>query len=220
MPLMQKNSKLSEMQKQIASLLMHSPKTAEELAKALAIPYSQLMNELKELLRLKLIKRQGYPTYYSLSDKIAGKVKERTLIKEKDPFSLRLKIIIEAKAIEEEFLKKQLSEIEEALRKEKPFTIYDIQQAPIIKEEEYYSSFLDIDLSVADFRAIVNLMFYYGPVSVEVLRPEKIELSVQDLQDALMDLSEIVHAYADYIRKMMSRQELEEFTRKLFEKKH
>ncbi|HIH21072.1 MAG: hypothetical protein J4478_03720 [Candidatus Diapherotrites archaeon] len=211
-------AQLSETQKQISRLLMQGPKTAEEIAGSISMPYSKLMEELKEMLRLELIKKEGFPTKYGLKKEIVERVQERKRIEEKDFFKIRLSCIIEVQAIEEELLKKSLKEIEEMLRHEKIFTIYDCRQAEIVKEGEYYSSFLEVNLSVRDFKAMVRLMFYYAPITIEVLKPEKIELYAGDLQEALVDMAGLVHAYADQITKLMNRKELEQFNNSLYGK--
>jgi len=210
----------SETQKKISMLLMQGPKTAEELAGLMHLPYGTLIEDLKEMLKLELITKDGYPTKYSLKKEIVQTVQQRKSIEEKDSFKIRLNCIIEVQAIEEELLKKTLKEIEELLRNDSAFTIYDIKTAEIAKNEggEYYSSFLEANITAKDFKAIVHLMFYYAPISIEVIKPEKIELQANDLQDALVDMSELIHAYADQITKLMNRKELEEFNRKLYSK--
>ncbi|MEW6294871.1 MAG: hypothetical protein AB1467_01075 [Candidatus Diapherotrites archaeon] len=208
--------KYTDTQKRIALLLMHEPKTVEELSNQLNIPYDELMEELKPMLKLELVEKEGYPTKYRLKQHIKEEVKRRKELSEEDKNKLRLLATIEVQAIEEELLKKQLKEIKEAMMKEEDFLIYDIREAEAVKQNEYQSSFLEVNLSVKDFRALMRLMFLYGPVAVEVLKPQKFETTMDDLQDGLMAVVEIVHTYTDYIAKKMSREELEEFTRKLY----
>ncbi|MDO8647926.1 MAG: hypothetical protein Q7R70_05960 [Candidatus Diapherotrites archaeon] len=209
---------LSDCQKGIAKLLAQSPKTAEEIAAELKLSYLKTMEELKEMLKTELIVKEGFPTKYSLAQQIVQKVKERRKIEEKDLFKIRLNCMIEIKAIEAELLKKSINEIEEALKTDQAFTIYDIRKAEPMLDGEYYSSFLEVNLSIRDFKAITHLMFYYAPAAIEVLKPDKIELTQDDLQDALVDMSELIHAYADQITKLMNRKEMEDFTRKLYGK--
>jgi hypothetical protein len=127
-----------------------------------------------------------------------------------------LKAIIEAQGIEETILEKELKKIEESLRKEKGFTIYDIALAKTVKSGEHYSSYLDVSLSVKDFRSLVRLMFFYGPVSVEVIKPEKLELTADDLQDAIVDMGEMIQSYNNYIMKSMKKEEIEKFNQKMY----
>lgn len=209
---------LSDSQKAIAKSLAKSQKTAEEIAAELKLSYLKTMEELKEMLKSELIVKEGFPTKYALAQQIVQKVQERRKIGEKDLFKIRLNCMIEIKAIEEGLLTKSINEIEEGLRTDQAFTIYDIKKAEPLQDGEYYSSFLEVNLSLRDFKAITRLMFYYAPQAIEVLKPEKIELTPDDLQDALVDMSELIHAYADQITRLMNRKELEDFTRKLYGK--
>ncbi len=210
-------TRFSEEQRRIAVLLMSESKTAEELNKQLNIPYDQLMKELKEMLRLKVISQEGYPPKYKLKPDIYEAIRKRKEIEAEDSFKLRLKIIIEAKAIEQDILKKQMKDIEKALRKEKDFTIYDIRRARIIKDGEYYSAYQDINLSVRNFKALVKLMYFYGPVSAEVIKPNKYEIAISDLQEGLADMAHMIQSYNQYVLELMSRKELNEFYNKLYE---
>jgi hypothetical protein len=209
--------RFNESQKKIAVILLHEPKTAEELREQLNIPYNKLMKELKAMLKLEVISKKGYPTKYHLKKEIQEAVRKRRMIAETDKNKLRLRINVEVQAIEENLLKKQLKEIQEAIRKEEDFTIYDIIEAKPIQQGEHYSSYLDINLSVKDFHALMKLMFLYGPTSVEVLKPEKLEFTAGELQDGLILISDIVHSYTEYIAKHMNKEELAEFNRKLYE---
>jgi len=206
----------SEEQKRIALLLLHEAKTAEQLSNQLNIPYDRLMENLRQMLKMDVMVKEGYPTKYRLKEHIAEKAKERRKMAEEDKNRIRLRAVIEVQAIEENLLKKQLKEIIKAIREEKEFNIYDIEEAKIEKHEEAYSSYLQVELSVKDLNSLLRLMFLYGPSSVEVLRPKKLEVELSELQDALITISDIVHSYSDYIAEKLNREELEAFTKKLY----
>jgi len=210
----------NEDQKRISLLLLHKPKTIEELNKQLNIPHSQLNNELKEMLKVGVLEKEGgFPTKYKLKSSITEAVLKRKEIEAGDENRLlRLRAIIEASAIEQELLEKSLKKIEAALKKEENFTVYDCILQKTIKEGEHFHSYLEVNLSVKNFQALMRLMLFFGPTSVEIIKPEKYELSIQEMQDGLMDLAEMVHAYNDYLLKQMNKRDLEEFHNKLFSK--
>ena len=60
----------SDEQKKIALLLLSEPKTEEELHKQLNLPYDKLSIELKQMLKLGLVLKEGYPTRYRLRQDI------------------------------------------------------------------------------------------------------------------------------------------------------
>lgn len=212
--------KFTEEQKRIAFSLYSAPKTVEELNKALGIPFDQLNEQLKQMLKLQLVKVEGYPQKYRLVDSVAEGVKRRKEIAEKDPFDLRLKTVIEFKAVEESFLEKHIKELEGKLRKDKHYIIYDIYKAKPMHSGTHYTSYLEVNLSAKDFTSIIRFMYFYGPSSVEVLKPRKVVLSMDDLQDALMEMAEMVQIYNAAMLKSMAKEELEEFARGLYSPKN
>ncbi len=209
--------RFTEEQKKIAVSLLSSPKTVDELNAALKVPFNELNDSLKRMLKLNLVKVDGYPQKYSLAESVAKGIKRRREIEEKDPFGMRIKAVIEVKAVEESFLEKQLSEVEEKLRKERNFTIYDVFRAKPLKEGAHYTSYLEINLSAKDFTSIVKFMYFFGPSSVEVIKPSKVVLPMGDLQDALMEMADMIHAYNDAMLKSMNKDELAKFSKSLYE---
>jgi hypothetical protein len=209
----------SELQKRIALLLMHEPKTAEDLNKQLNIQYSQLMEELKGMLKLDLISKEGFPTYYKLKDNISQEIQRRKDLSAKDSNKIRLKVIIEFQAAKKDSLDKGMKKVKEMLSKEPDFQVYALNAAEPLEEGEHYSSYFDVNLSLKDFRAITKLIFYYAPSSIEVLKPDKIELSADDLQDSLVEMSDMVQGYLQTIQKSLNKAELEAFRDKLIKKK-
>mgnify|MGYP000335993979 CR=1 FL=1 len=208
--------KFSELQKRIAISLINGSKTAEDLAKELNASYAEIIDELKKMMKLNLIEKEGFPTKYKLKEFIVNELKRRREIASADPNKLRLKAIIEVKAISEELLKKELQKVKELLQNEKDFTIYSITVADPIKEAEHYSAYLDVELSLKDFRAISKLLFFYGPTALEVLKPEKITFAADDLQDALVEMASYIHSYNQYIARILNKTKLDEFRKQLF----
>ncbi|MFH1587963.1 MAG: hypothetical protein ABIA76_01335 [Candidatus Diapherotrites archaeon] len=207
-------------QKQIAIMLSHEPKTAEEISKQLHLPYDKLKEELKKMLKLKLIESSGFPLKYKLASHIIGKLGERKQISESDSFRLKIRAIIEATAFEEDLLVKNLKSIEKAMKEESDFTVYDsFIEKPVEDENtKKVSTYLEATLTLKDFSALIKFMYFYGPTSVEVIKPNKFEIDAGDLQDGLMEMSEMIHKYNHYILELMSKQELREFHNKLYNK--
>jgi len=208
--------KFSDNQKKIALLLLSEPKTEEDLHKQLNIPYDKLEVDLKEMLKLGLVVKEGYPTKYTLRQDIIGELQKRKKIAEEDSFKIKLRAIIELRAIESNLLKKHLEKIKEALEKEKNFTIYGVNVADIAEEEDMFSSFVEVTLTVKDFPTLIRFLFYYGPTTVEVMKPEKIEFSQYEFQEGLVELSEIFQKYADYFTKHLTKENLEKFYSDLY----
>ncbi|MCR4368320.1 MAG: hypothetical protein NUV67_00240 [archaeon] len=212
-------SRFTDEQKRIALLLLSSPKTVEDLNKQLGIPFDDLNDSLKQMVRLKLVKVEGYPSKYKLMENIVTAVRRRKEIAEKDPFDMRIKAVIEIRAVEEDFLKKNMDTLEKKLRENKNYTIYDIYRAKAISELNHYTAYLEVNMSAKDFTSLVQFMYFFGPTSVEVLKPQKVVLSMDDLQDALMEMAEMIQSYNASMLKSMSKDELEEFAKGLYQPK-
>ncbi|MFH1751875.1 MAG: hypothetical protein ABH821_02975 [archaeon] len=211
-------ARYTEVQKRIALLLLYEAKTVEQLQKQLNLSYDEVMTELKGLLKLKVVEKEGYPTVYRLIPTVADAVKKRKKMAETDPFKLRLKAIIEAQSADQELLKEQLERITGNLKNDtKKFNVYDVMQAKSQTNDEGVSSaFIEVTLSVKNFRTLVYFMFFYAPSSIEVIKPERFDISLPDLQDGLHDMSDMINAYSMHILRLMSRKELNEFNNKLF----
>lgn len=211
---------LTDSQKRMMALMLQKPQTAESLAAALQMAYGPVMDDLKVLMSQKLVEKEGYPTQYHLVNLVHQKVEKRRELSSKDPFHLRLRAVIEVQGMEETLVSKGLAELEHELRHQPDrFTVYECIAAKPQLEGELYTAFLDVEFSIKDFKNIVYLMFNYGPVSVEVIKPDQIELSAFDLQDALTDFSEFVHRYTTYIMQNMKRDEIERMNRSFFTKR-
>ena len=208
--------RFSDDQKKIAILLLNEPKTEEQLNKQLNISFDKLMMELKAMVKLNVVTKEGYPTKYKLAQNIIDEVQKRKEISEKDAFRIRIRAIIEFKAIEETLLKRHMGKIKEALEKEKPFTIYDIKEEAIVEEEEMYSSFLEVNLSIKDFPSLIRFLFYYGPTNIEVIKPRKLEFSHFEFQEGLIELADIFQKYADFFTKHLNAEELNKFYNDLY----
>ncbi|MDD5163348.1 MAG: hypothetical protein PHD95_04025 [Candidatus ainarchaeum sp.] len=208
--------KFTEEQKKIAMLLLHDAKTIEDLNKQLNLPYNKLSEEVKEMLKLGVITKEGFPTKYRLKEKIASEVLRRKKIAEEDNNALRIRAYIEMQAIEEDLLKKSLEKLAEAMQKDQNFTVYSLEKAKVIQESEYYFSYIEVNLSIKDFDSLVRFMYFYGPSSIEVISPDKITFASHDLQDGLVNMSDMINKYSAYIAKRLNKEELEKFQEKLY----
>jgi len=206
----------SDEQKKIALLLLSESKTEEELHKQLNLPYDKLSIELKQMLKLGLVLKEGYPTKYRLRQDIIDELQKRKKISDSDAFKIKVSAIIELKAIEKNLLEKHIQKIIDAIKSEKNFTIYNMAPAEVVEEDEMYSSFIEVTLTVKDFSTLMLFLFYYGPTSIEIIKPDKIEITQQEFQDGLVQLSGIFQKYADFMLKHLNKEELNKFHKDLY----
>lgn len=207
----------SDAQKKISQSLLSGPLSLESLAERTQLKQGDLQDELKTLQNLKLIELQGTPPLYALKAEIASELRRRKSMEEEDDNVFRVRVLIEVQGIEEELVRKQAEKVLETLKKEPFFRIYACTLEKVEKVADHYSTFAEINLSVRDFRALVRLMFFYGPSSIEIIKPQKIEFTLDDFQNGLVDMTEMVHGYAEYIMGLMKRKQVESFNTKMYE---
>ncbi|MEK6821313.1 MAG: hypothetical protein AABY11_02860 [archaeon] len=208
----------SDVQKKICQSLLDGPLSLETLAQRTQLTPASVQVELKHLMQLKLIALQGTPPVYALKDVVVTELRRRKSIESEDDNLFRIQIVVEVQGIEEQLVKKQVEKVIENLRNEPFYRIYATTLADVVEvSPQKYSTFAEVNLSVRDFRALVRLMFFYGPASVEVIKPSKIEFTLGDFQDGLVDMTEMVHAYADYIMGILDRKKVAEFNTKFYE---
>lgn len=208
--------KFSERQKKIALTLIENPKTTEEISQATGFHIENVEDSVKKMANLGLVEKKE--DKYALKETIVSELKKRKEIKEKDHFDLRLHAIVEMQSIEKELLQKQMNNLGKAIEEDEQFTIYNIEKEKIIETETgMFSSFIELEFSVKDFRSLIYFMFFYGPSSIEVVKPTEIRLKADDFQEGLMEIAEMIHKYTEYITSVMKKEELAKFTKKLYE---
>ncbi len=205
----------TEKQKRISALLLSGKKTLEQISNQLNMTEPEVLEEMKPLIKLKLIEKEGYPTYYSLKKEIAETIRQKKELQEKDFRKFHIRAYIEIQAITKELLEKNLDRIEESMKKEKRFQVYDIKRAEIVEAGDYFSSYLEAELSMVDLVDLMRFTIYYGPSSIEFLNKENISLSVQELQDSFIELIDVLQKYANFVAKHIKREELEKFYKKI-----
>ncbi|MDP2666936.1 MAG: hypothetical protein Q8P05_05560 [Candidatus Diapherotrites archaeon] len=201
----------TEAQKKLSQLLLAQPLSLEQLSQKSGMGEKVVQEEMKLLLQLKLVQLQGTPPLFAIKEEIGQELLRRKGLEQEDDNKFRLQITIEVQSIDEGVVGKQLNRILETLAKEPFFKVYSTRLEPTMKVEDMFSGFADVNLSVRDFRALIRLMFFYGPASVEVVKPAKIEFSLQDFQDGLVDMTEMVQGYASYIMSLLNRQKVDDF---------
>ena len=202
-----------ENQKKIALKLLSNSQTLDELVESTSFDKKVIEKELTKMLKMKLVKKSE--DRYLLESKIANELNKRKALQEVDPYELRVQAFIEMQAIKKDLLETYLGKLEESLKKYEDITIYSISKEKSLKQGEYFSSFIDLNCTVKDLAALIKFMFFYGPTSVEIIKPEKFEIKADDLQDALMTVSQMTQNYTNYIAKLIKEKEINDLDRKI-----
>ena len=183
----------SEEQQKIAKILLEGPKTLEELREASGLDAIQLNEELKELLKIKVVERKE--DEYKLIDLVEKAVKGQA-----GPIegNFQVNMIIEATSKDKESVEKQLQLMEDKIKKERVI-IDSIKKMEAIENQGYYNAYLELTISVSSFLDLVLFIISYGPSSIEIIKPKKTELTQNEMQEILHQMSSAVYYYTSLI---------------------
>jgi DNA-binding HxlR family transcriptional regulator len=191
---------IDELKKVIAQRLSKGKKTEDDLQKEIPnASYELLSKALKDLLFLKLIKKEGFPVEYSLSEELLKKLNQRKELAANDKNNIRVSILIESKADNKKALREGMEKIINKLKEDKSFVIYDMDLAEIVVHDDLFSTYISGDVSCASLSEVFRLVYYYGVTSIDVIKPEKLVVPLSDLQESLLTIVDMTHGYAEMI---------------------
>ena len=76
-----------------------------------------------------------------------------------------------------------------------------------IEQEKLFSTSFQVKLLTKSFADLTRLCASYSPFSVEILRPDKLELSVEQAHELLVQLSNATYEYKKYILERVAKPE-------------
>lgn len=199
---------IQELQNLIGKHLADSSKTEDDLIRLIPnARYEQIVQALKNMLFLKLITKEGFPVKYSLSSEVKDKLTERKRLSENDKNTIKVAVIIESKSNDKLSLRKGMEQILESLKNDKEYLIYDSTLAEIVVHDDLFSTYISATLSCNEINSLFKLIYFYGATSVEVLKPDKLNVTISDLQNTIMIITDMTHGYAQMIHTLKKENE-------------
>ena len=102
--------------------------------------------------------------------------------------------VIEVMGKPKEHVEAALTEYIGNLKKDDRFTVQREEYAEIKKQEsEMWTKFVELELESKDAQQLISFCFEYMPSVIEILEPEKIELTETDLSEFFNDLQAKLH---------------------------
>jgi len=204
-----KNKAIIELREEIAKqLYKNGTLTEEEIKKFIPnATYEEVSNSLRNMLQLKLIKKEGFPVKYLLSEEIKEKLSQRKNTRESDKNPIKVNVIIESKSNDKEKLRLGMESILKSLKEAKIYVIYDVKLADIVVHDDLFSTYIEAELSCLNLSQLLHLIYYFGVTSIDVIKPEKLSLPISDFQESLFTIIDMTHGYADMIFKLKSENE-------------
>lgn len=105
-----------------------------------------------------------------------------------------LRIIIEVVGKPKEYVEESLKSHLDKIKSDKTYLIAKETIEPAEKQENYFSTFAEIELLVKKSSDIMSLCFDYMPSSVEILAPERMIMKNNEFTGFLNDLQARLHA--------------------------
>jgi hypothetical protein len=94
------------------------------------------------------------------------------------------------------------------------YAVGEIDQ-PMAKDG-IFSTWAEVKLLARDFSTLVKIASQYSPIGIEILRPDRVQLSVGEAQGLLLDVSQTSQNFTRMImERMLSKEEVEEFKAKM-----
>lgn len=116
---------------------------------------------------------------------------------------MKVELIFEVLGTGQEIVEKSLSEHVEKLEKIKTIFLYkknfskvEEVEKPMKNVEKAYSQIAETKAMVRDLKTLITIAISYGPSSIEVLEPKKIEISAGEIQDVSNMMAGIIHKIA------------------------
>jgi len=174
-------------QELIARSLLDGPKTLMEIKKKVDMDATDLNEGLKQLIKVRVVERDGEK--YNLIEEVTKALDQNQ--------AFEAVFIIEGISPEKDILEKRMKVLEEKVRLHlKP---KEIDIATPIQDENQWSMFIECTIGFKGIHELFNAIVSYGPSSVEVTKPNNVELDSYNLQRLASDLTSTIHYYTSII---------------------
>ena len=67
-----------------------------------------------------------------------------------------------------------------------------------IQTDDMYSCAAEVKILASNYNTLTNIALKYGPIAVEILRPHKVELTLEEAQSCLLDISQAVQDFSQF----------------------
>lgn len=186
--------KYTEDQQKMAKALLKGPRTSEELRDEVKLPADQVLEALKEMMKLRVVEKTGFPTKYKLIDSIMQRVKDGKEGGFTDK-KFEIAMIIEGLSSNRDALEQQMGQLKEKIGQEKGIEIIQLEVQEIMQHESNYTTYIDLHFGADSFATVITMIIQYGPSSVEVIEPRNASLGVGEMQASLNEVVSAVHYY-------------------------
>lgn len=115
---------------------------------------------------------------------------------------LRIKAIIEILGKPKEHVEKTIANVINELKKRDGLTLINEKIAKTKKLENFFSSYVDVELKLSSMDQLIDFCFDFLPSNVEIIEPEEMNLDSHLLAEYMNDLLAKLHQQSMVIRNM------------------
>jgi hypothetical protein len=116
---------------------------------------------------------------------------------------IKANMMIEAMAISKEAVENALKKHVEKMEGEKDMMVYHKDfsgtnevERPTPNISKGFSQVVEVEAIFENFDKLINMVLAYGPSSVEILEPDKINMKVGEAQGIVNNLAMLIHRFA------------------------
>ncbi len=122
---------------------------------------------------------------------------------------LRANIIFEVIGKPAEHIIEALNKLVEVIKQDKKIIIISSKVNDAIEtENEFFSSFLELDILLKDSKKIVEFVFDYMPASIEISEPSNFNFKLDEMNGLLNDLATKLHKYDGALKQVNLEKEI------------
>jgi hypothetical protein len=120
---------------------------------------------------------------------------------------IRAMFVLEILGRPPEYLTETLNNLVQKIKEEKGVKVKDTKINPpaLMKDQEdFYTSFAEIEVETENALYLTILMFKYMPAYIEIISPQNISLTNSELNDVLNELTRRLHGYEEIARVLQT----------------
>ncbi len=178
-------------EKIIKELLL--PKTTKEISEKTGLGKEKIEETIKKLDENGLIKK--IDNKYVLIDLVIDMVNE--------DYKFDISFIIEIQGNNEIAMKQAIKFLEERLKNDERFVIISKEELDIIKEGDIYFAGFEVRLGFYTIDDVIYFILNYSPTTIlDIYKPNKLELSKEDLINLFSDIMIGINQYISIITNL------------------
>jgi len=121
---------------------------------------------------------------------------------------IKIKAVVEIAGSPKEHVEETMKKVLEKVKENFDVTneiLYDAE-----KVNEFWSTFVDIEIEMKDMDKLLEFSFDFMPSSIEILEPSKFNINSSEIEDMLNDLLAKLHQYDMIIKNLNAQVQLME----------